>query len=941
VGNLALQRHLRGPGTPLDPGLRQRAEARLGASLGSVRLHTDRDADHLARRVNAHAVTDGRSIAFCADAVRGGAPDRTTLGHELVHVAQRRHAPAPHRGGISDRRDPAEAEARLHAASVFAPGPMLAVRASPAAALHRDDPPAQPATQQQHEPDNSDLPKQVPLTDVVAPEGEYQKEDPWELVYNIFRNRGSGELAGMMIRRLIAKRYYEEQGIDPVNEVVDIAMETPPGPTTLPARRVTRFRGYEVDTVGGQITLRALEAALGTSRLETLAGEAGDEARNVGQAAELQAQAAAFAERVPQFATRIRSSFADARLAEVRSFKGQVETARDQARRLADRPPASQFVGGLETTIDDYATTLTAVLGELETWRTQHPRDVTASESAERRSTEALEAQRQMLREGHYFAAGAWGESATANAMSEGLIDLFGGRTQRDIAEAYDRGEVSFNEMEDLQYCAAVRSAVVGVVTVAVAVATAGLGGAIVGGLGLAAEGTLTYAVLGAGLEGGFGSLTMMGTEHFLTSQVDFSNPAAQSIWGRGAYTPTQYLEGFGTGFAFGGAFGAGGHFLFPGSAAGSTSFALSRPGTSAATAEGDVGALLLSGERSLAGTGERTLVGPTLPGSGQPLFEVLSVVEDATYGTRTAYVRLANGELLTVVGHPETGMGYLLRANGEMYNIVDGQVAGRTQGLLGPGGTEAAAPVYNPPAVFEGPGGNTIRLPGRTERPQLPGRPIYPQLPAGGYRPQLPTEAMQLWGDPRWAEYGGNWTMRDAATGQRMQIWQIDELMAAERRGALPGETQVRYPLGTPETFTGRPGPQLEVIPDIARTGRLGPLPREGAVFTEVKHRAFADPGFLGQTHALDAAGSLQRMYRAAGIEAQINPAAAGATLEVVTNQALSAETHNLIVREFARWLRAQGLTNAEILEQLGRIRWSTQRPFQIRGGTVVREPP
>ncbi|SMF03145.1 protein of unknown function [Tistlia consotensis] len=904
-------------GTPLDPAIRRQSEARLGISLAAVRLHTDAAADAFARRLRARAVTDGRHIAFRSDVQAGGTPDRTILAHELVHVAQRaRSADTPSSSPVGRRRDADEIEARDLAGQVFSPGPVLAPRARPSAGLQRDDGPETTG-------DSTDS-QERPLADLVAPDAEYQAEDPWELVYNIFRNHGSGQLAGMMIRRLIARRWYDAHGIDPATEMVEIATETPPGPTVLPARRTYRIQGHEITVTGEQITLQALAEAFGASDLEQLAAEASDEANKVGEAAALQAQAEALGERVPRFATRVRGSFADARLAEVEGFKSQVEQARDQARRLSNQAPASAFVSGLDGTLDGYVTTLAGVLSDLQTWRREHPRDVTSSEQAERRTTQALDAQSEMLAEGNYMAAGAWGESANANAMSMALIDLFGGRTQRDIAEAYDRGEVSYNEMEDLQYCAAVRTAVIGVVTVALTVATAGIGGAVVGGLGLATEGTLAFSALSLGVEGGLVNVGVMGSEHFLTSQRDFANPAAQAIWGRGAYTPEQYLEGFGMGFGMGAGFGAGGHFLFPPPAAGGGVTLLERGAAADAP-------IVLAGESPLARLG--------MPEPGRTPFDVLYTIDDAASGARTVALRMADGELVTIVGHAESGTGYLLRGNGEMYSIVDGQLAGRTRGLLGPGGgSTAAASAAEPPMVIEGPGG-PIRLPGRPAEPQLPGVPQLPELPAGGYQPQPPEVAMQLWGDPRWAEYGGNWTMRDAATGQRMQVWQIDELMAAERRGALPGETQVHYQLPGEETFSGRSAPQSEVIPDIARTGRLGPMPDEGAVLTEVKHRDFTLPG-LGRMQAMDAAGSLQRMYRAAGIEAQINPAAAGATLEVVTSQSLSAETHNLIVREFVRWLQGQGLTNTEIMEVVERIHWSTQRPYQIRGGTVIREP-
>jgi hypothetical protein len=47
------------------------------------------------------------------------------------------------------------------------------------------------------------------LSDVLASDAAYQPEEPWEALYNIFLNRGSAQFAGMLIRRLIACRWFE------------------------------------------------------------------------------------------------------------------------------------------------------------------------------------------------------------------------------------------------------------------------------------------------------------------------------------------------------------------------------------------------------------------------------------------------------------------------------------------------------------------------------------------------------------------------------------------------------------------------------------------------------------------------------------------------------------------------------------------------------------
>jgi hypothetical protein len=875
-----------GPSMPLPEGERRHFERRLGADLGGIRIHADSTAHRAARDVHARAFSRGQDLFFGQGEYQPHtASGRHLLAHEVAHTLQ------PDAGASLLRRAPGDG---TEAAAPDMTGAAVTL-------------------------ENASV-----LSDVLASDAAYQPEEPWEALYNIFLNRGSAQFAGMLIRRLIARRWFEAEGIEPDSEPVEITRAAPPGPTVLPERPVCRVLGVDVPLSGGRITLLALDEAFGNQRLATLAGEVTTQVRQIGDAAGLQAQAAEYATAIPAFDTRVRARFAGARLNEITALLNQVTSARSMARTLADSSVASGYVGDLDTSLGTHADTLTTLSTDYQAWRTANPRDVTLSESAEQRTTEAMGTQQQMLDEGHYMAAAAWGESANANAMGLAMADLFGGRTQRNIAESYDRGELSFDEMTDLRHCAAVRSAVVGAVTVALMVATAGMGAAVVGGLGLAAEGTLAFSVMAGGIEAGTVTVASMGAEHFLTGARDFNNPYAQQIWRQGAYTPEQYLFGFGMGFGIGGAMGGGAHFLRGAGGAGSE-LVLAERGPLGLPAYETPGPWAPVRRPPVLTAGDSPLV---LPRSepGKAPFDVLDVLDDAATGTRTVRIRLENGELVTMVGHSESGMGYILRGNGEMLSVVNGEVTGPTRGLLGPAAEGAAAPT---PMVFEGPSG-PIRLPASEPMLQLPEYAASaPRGPA----------AMELWGDTRWGSYGGNWIMRDSATGRKRIVYQLDEQMVAERQGATPAESQTRYTLATPETFSGRDIAQSEVIPDVSQTGRLGPMPLEGPQLTEVKHRNYLLPG-LENMQAMDTAGSLQRMYRAAGIEATINPAVANSTLQVVTSQSLTAETHNLIIREFTRWLLRQGIPNTEVMNILGRIRFSTVRPYQIRGGTVIREP-
>lgn len=80
-----------GSGRPLGPAVRAPMERALGASLGSVRLHTDGQAQRLNQSLNARATTVGRDIYFDhGEYDPDSTPGRQLLAHELTHVLQQR-----------------------------------------------------------------------------------------------------------------------------------------------------------------------------------------------------------------------------------------------------------------------------------------------------------------------------------------------------------------------------------------------------------------------------------------------------------------------------------------------------------------------------------------------------------------------------------------------------------------------------------------------------------------------------------------------------------------------------------------------------------------------------------------------------------------------------------------------------------------------------------
>ncbi|MET9414697.1 DUF4157 domain-containing protein [Streptomyces klenkii] len=109
---------LRSGGRPLDVTTRSDMEARLGADLSDVRVHTDAAAQRSAREIGARAYTAGSHVVIGRDGA-----DKATLAHELTHVIQQRRGPVAgtdtgHGFAVSDPDDRFEREAEANASRI-------------------------------------------------------------------------------------------------------------------------------------------------------------------------------------------------------------------------------------------------------------------------------------------------------------------------------------------------------------------------------------------------------------------------------------------------------------------------------------------------------------------------------------------------------------------------------------------------------------------------------------------------------------------------------------------------------------------------------------------------------------------------------------------------------------------------------------------------------
>jgi hypothetical protein len=82
-------RGLPGNGSPLPPAVQSSMESGVGYDFDAVRVHTDTNAGHLARAVNARAFTVGSDIVFGSGEYSPQSKDgQKLLAHELTHVVQ-------------------------------------------------------------------------------------------------------------------------------------------------------------------------------------------------------------------------------------------------------------------------------------------------------------------------------------------------------------------------------------------------------------------------------------------------------------------------------------------------------------------------------------------------------------------------------------------------------------------------------------------------------------------------------------------------------------------------------------------------------------------------------------------------------------------------------------------------------------------------------------
>jgi len=553
----------------------------------------------------------------------------------------------------------------------------------------------------------------VTLDTLLDADTRFIDVDVWSQIYNKFMQL-DGNAAGRLARNEINRRWFQENSIDPASDEVHITVRAS---GTNPALDL-RFSSIQL-TLGseGLLTLAGLDEALQVIPLNVIASEVGEQVMALGEAAELTLRSDRLAANVPSYAQRVRANFEDHSLDEIRHQIRNVRSLRQRAVQLSGNEIAAAYIQGLTAEYDTTLQTLESLLRDARRWHASHQPEMTNQEAYEWAGTELVTYAGREWEQGGlgYVTGGAGYAGGFVVALFEGLGNLFtfGYQSARgDIVTAYRRGHVSYTTMEELSEDAAIRSFAVGVVTVALTVATAGLGAGVAGAFGLA-RGTLGYAIVSGGTEGALINIGSLGYETLITeSRPEFEDPYAQAIWQRGSHSAGEFALAGGLGFGMGGLLGARSYYR----------------------GLGQSSALALPEEAGLAQP--EIFPGGELP----PAWEIRPMGVDPS-GMERYVGRHISGEIIELFINAQHTEGYIVRqATGEIFQYQAGTFT-RAAGLL-PGQTGAAAAageagLTRAPLIIRG--GGAIYVEGFGPPPgAAPAGTITPVLPAPSRAPLM-----------------------------------------------------------------------------------------------------------------------------------------------------------------------------------------------------------
>lgn len=401
----------------------------------------------------------------------------------------------------------------------------------------------------------------IPLNRLLSEQAQYVDVDSWDTIYSVLRVYGSPQLVGGLLRNEIMRRFIARNGLSAAASMVEISLVDPEGKVAGPSQLKFLLSGIVVPTTLGQITPADLKQALKSYSLDQAIASVTEDAKNVALAVTLVQE---YDECKPEVAARVK-----------RQATNPKQESPGKLRALASRLSADKSAavnlkrggGYVAPEAADLPSQFDALLKEInvsiaaqDKWLAEHHTPPSDAEVQEEVGSWLVgQGSKQWEKGGARKVLGGLAYTgAVVVSVIDGLENLlsFGySHAEGEINKAYNRGLISADERDDLELAAIGRSVAVGIVTVAVTIATAGLGTEVAVGLG-AVRGTFTYGavVVGGGMVGGtLVSGSSLGTQALITGVGNFEDPSAQALWKSGMPSARDWKWGLATGAALGG----------------------------------------------------------------------------------------------------------------------------------------------------------------------------------------------------------------------------------------------------------------------------------------------------------------------------------------------------------------------------------------------------
>jgi hypothetical protein len=543
----------RSGGRTLHPALERPLAAATGVDLGGVRLHDDPGGHDVARRVGARAVATGDHIATARPLhpglVRG---DLELLAHEVAHVAQIRRSGTPSMlfDGLSPWVEaPASALSRWPAL-VEALSPEEAARLGRSLSRRILRGAGQPEPAGDRSPEVS-----VSVRRLMRPRSGAGAGEGWQLAAVDAALLGGGSSAvgrrvGGIVEAEMLRRWLAGNATL-LDRQVRVAVLDPDGTTPMLGALVFQIGDLPVSTEDGALYARDLDA-FAELTIDGIQEALGPDLGEIGQAAGVIAEARGVRAAAATYAGKEHADVAQSALPEVRTaVEAQLVALAGVRGTCAARATTARTE--LRTWLDGSWASFERADAE---WRTANPDGTAMLEPMLNDVVQRADAYDRLHAEGRWAAAEWTRAVAITEMLGYGFANMFSGDApQQSLAQhqSYRAGNISFNQMREVTDAVETRGLIVGGITVALTLATMGVGGllarsavglggrvAIMGGLGMASGGLPPLA------------------SNLYTRLNPLQDPTMQQWWSASAPGAGQILLGAGLGFATGAAFGLG-----------------------------------------------------------------------------------------------------------------------------------------------------------------------------------------------------------------------------------------------------------------------------------------------------------------------------------------------------------------------------------------------